>query len=79
VTLKRPSKPQPRIVPVSDFKPVSVNWLWEPYIPAGKITLVYDDPGIGKTYFLSKLASAVSSGKPTPDIWGESGDCQGVG
>ena len=26
-----------------------VQWLWEPYIPFGKITIIQGDPGEGKT------------------------------
>ena len=26
-----------------------VNWLWYPYIPFGKITIIQGDPGDGKT------------------------------
>ena len=44
------------------------KWLWEPYIPLGKITLLTADPGTGKTFFCLYLAAVVSSGRP---FWGQ--------
>lgn len=49
---------------LSGISPKPVNWLWYPYIPRGKITLVNADPGAGKTYLLLKLASLVTTGNP---------------
>ncbi len=42
----------------------TVNWLWYPYIPRGKITLLTADPGTGKTFFSLYLAACVSNGQP---------------
>ena len=33
----------------SDVTAEEVQWLWFPYIPLGKITMVQGDPGDGKT------------------------------
>ena len=33
----------------------NVNWLWYPYIPFGKITIVQGDPGEGKTTFILRI------------------------
>lgn len=57
-------KPAFGLVPFSAIKPQSVNWLWFPYIPRGKITLLTADPGTGKTFFALYLAACVSTGKP---------------
>lgn len=46
---------------VETCKPV---WLWYPYIPRGKITLMTADPGIGKTFLSLYLAAQVSTGRP---------------
>lgn len=32
-----------------DVKSKKVEWLWYPYIPYGKITIIQGDPGEGKT------------------------------
>lgn len=40
-----------------------VEWLWYPYIPFGKITIVQGDPGEGKTTFALNLAARISKGE----------------
>ena len=52
----------PQLVPLSGVAAQSVDWLWKPYIPLGKITLIEADPGTGKTYLCLALASVVSNG-----------------
>ena len=49
---------------LSDIQSAKTDWLWYPYIPLGKITLMTADPGTGKTFFSLYLTSAVSTGKP---------------
>ena len=44
-----------------------VEWLWYPYIPYGKITLLQGDPGDGKSTFMLHVAAAVSTGGVLPD------------
>ncbi len=44
----------------------NVEWLWYPYIPYGKITIVQGDPGDGKSTFALNLASIVSNGECIP-------------
>lgn len=36
------------IIRASEVTPREVKWLWYPYIPFGKITLLQGDPGDGK-------------------------------
>lgn len=49
-----------------DIKSKKVDWLWYPYIPYGKITIVQGDPGEGKTTVILNLISLLSNGKPLP-------------
>ena len=49
---------------LSDVESSATKWLWYPYIPLGKITLLTADPGTGKTFFALYLAAQVSTGKP---------------
>lgn len=49
-------------------KPVS--WLWYPYIPYGKITLLQGDPGEGKTTFVLNLTARLTCGGEIPDHTG---------
>ena len=43
-----------------------VDWLWYPYIPYGKITIVQGDPGEGKSTFALSLSALVSNGGYLP-------------
>ncbi len=47
--------------------PKEVEWLWYPYIPYGKITLLQGDPGEGKSTFMVQLAALLTVGGPLPD------------
>ena len=44
-----------------------VRWIWYPYIPAGKITLLQGDPGDGKSTMILNLISELSIGGYLPD------------
>jgi len=44
-----------------------VDWLWYPYIPFGKITIIQGDPGDGKTTLILNIAALLSNGLPMPD------------
>ena len=44
-----------------------VEWLWYPYIPYGKLTLLQGDPGDGKSTFMINIASALTRGGLLPD------------
>ena len=57
----------PRLVRMRDIQPERVVWLWEGYIPAGKMTLVDGDPGDGKSTMSLDLAARLSTGTPMPD------------
>lgn len=45
-----------------------VQWLWGPYIPFGKLTIIQGDPGEGKTTLALRLAAACSTGNPLPGM-----------
>ncbi len=44
-----------------------VDWLWYPYIPYGKITLLQGDPGEGKSTFILNVVSLLTKGETMPD------------
>lgn len=50
------------IVRFSDVLTQSVEWLWHPYIPLGKLTLLRADPGTGKTFTMSKIIADITNG-----------------
>lgn len=51
-----------KIFSLNHIEPKPVEWLFEPIIPLGKITVICGDPGSGKTTFTVKLAADVSNG-----------------
>ena len=36
-----------KLIKMSDIQPEPVEWLWEPYIPRGAISLIQGDGGMG--------------------------------
>lgn len=52
---------------MSDVAAEQVRWLWYPYIPLGKLTIVQGDPGEGKTTLVLALISSLTRGKPLPE------------
>ncbi len=44
-----------------------VEWLWYPYRPYGKITVIQGDPGEGKSTFILNIAALLTKGKAMPD------------
>ena len=55
-----------KIINMEEVKAEPVSWLWEPYIPRGKITIVQGDAGNGKTTLTLAVASAVTNGEALP-------------
>lgn len=49
-----------------DVKPKRVEWLWYPYVPYGKITIIQGDPGDGKSTLALNLLSLVTNGGNLP-------------
>lgn len=45
----------------------SVDWLWYPFIPSGKITLLQGDPGEGKSTFIIHVIAALTTGGKLPN------------
>ena len=55
-----------KLIHMEDVVSKELEWLWYPYIPYGKITIIEGDPGEGKTTLVLKLAAALSRGLPLP-------------
>ena len=54
------------VVKASEIEPREVKWLWYPYIPFGKVTLLQGDPGDGKSKLMLSIAALLSKGEPLP-------------
>ena len=69
IVLKEPSKPEAvKIIRMSDVELTPVEWLWKPYLPFGKLSVLQGNPGEGKTYFAMHLAAACTNGKLLPNM-----------
>lgn len=51
----------------SSVEQQNVEWLWYPYIPYGKLTVLQGDPGEGKSTFILNIAALLTRGKNMPD------------
>ena len=69
IVLKEPTKPETvKIIRMSDVELTPVEWLWKPYLPFGKLSVLQGNPGEGKTYFAMHLAAACTNGKLLPNM-----------
>ena len=63
-----PKKDSVKIIRMSDVELTPVDWLWKPYLPFGKLSVLQGNPGEGKTYFAMHLAAACTNGKLMPNM-----------
>lgn len=54
------------VVKASEIEPREVKWLWYPYIPFGRVTLLQGDPGDGKSKLMLSVAALLSKGEALP-------------
>lgn len=50
------------LVCLSEVEGRRVEFLWDPYIPLGKVTLIDGDPGVGKSWLTQAIATGISLG-----------------
>ena len=62
---------EPIIIKASEVEPAEISWLWYPYIPFGKVSVLQGDSGDGKSTLVLTLAAMLSRGKPMPFTDGE--------
>jgi hypothetical protein len=56
-----------QILTLAGAKPLTVRWLWYPWLPCGALTLLDGDPGLGKSTLTLDLAARLSRGDRFPD------------
>ena len=55
-----------KIISMDEVAVEEVEWLWYPYIPFGKLTIIHGDGGEGKTTLILRLAALLSRGAKLP-------------
>lgn len=55
-----------------------VEWLWYPYIPLGKLTVLQGDPGDGKSTFVLNIVARLTMGQEMPDGYSVGQQCVAV-
>lgn len=66
------NQPELKLISLEDVAVEPVRWLWYPYIPLGKLSIIHGDPAEGKTTLALWIAAACSRGQALPG--GETGD-----
>ena len=66
------NQPELKLISLEVVAVEPVRWLWYPYIPLGKLTILHGDPGEGKTTLALWIAAACSRGQALPG--GETGE-----
>lgn len=66
IPYEEPKHNAPDIKFFSEIEAAAVDWLWYPYIPFGKVTIIQGDPGEGKTTLALNIAAILSRGERLP-------------
>ena len=56
-------KAELKMIRMSEVESQEVKWLWYPFIPYGKLTIIQGDPGDGKTTLVLNIAAKLSKGE----------------
>jgi hypothetical protein len=52
---------------LSEVEPMKVHWLWRPWLPLGKVSILEGDPDVGKSLLTLTMAAIVSTGRAWPE------------
>lgn len=55
-------KTELKLIRMSEIESQEIEWLWYPFIPYGKLTIIQGDPGDGKTTLVLNIAAKLSKG-----------------
>jgi hypothetical protein len=54
--------------PVSEYKDEQVRWLLPGWIPAAKISVIFGEPGVGKSHVTLDIAARLTTGRAMPSV-----------
>ena len=57
-----------KMIRMSDITEKKVEFLWKPYLPFGKLTIIQGNPGEGKTYLAMQIVAACTANKLLPNM-----------
>lgn len=57
------NKTELKLIQMSEIETEEISWLWFPFIPYGKLTIIQGDPGDGKTTMVLNLAAKLTKGE----------------
>jgi RecA-family ATPase len=60
--VNNPDVGEPVVVELADAKPDFITWLWPPYLPESRVTIMAGPPGVGKSYIALAVTAALSVG-----------------
>ena len=56
-------KTELKMIRMSEVESQEVKWLWYPFIPYGKLTIIQGDPGEGKTTMVLQIIAKLTKGE----------------
>ncbi len=62
-----PSKSRIETIQLSDVEGKAIQWFWPNRIPAGMLSLLVGNPGVGKSFLTMYICAVVSTGRDWPD------------
>lgn len=60
-----------KLITFDRVQDLDIDWLWEPYIQRGNITILRADPGTGKTFFVAAIMAAIAGEEQPAGMPGE--------
>lgn len=59
-------EPRFKFIPMSKIERVNLDFVWEPYLARGEVSILEGDPGLGKSYLAMMVSAMVSVGQRIP-------------
>ena len=56
-----------KLINMRDIEVEAISWLWYPFIPYGKVTIIQGDPGEGKTTLVLQIIARLTKGESIID------------